>query len=648
MHLTDACQLRESAVTCSLCALIITAVLQYNTGQKFPRTSSASSHRQQELWDVTEFETHLIREPIYLRPKRDFLRRAFPEKSVPNAWHLRGFTAFIPVEGDILTGFVRLYAHSDSDAALSCDVIGRPALPSSDCPAAYSLIRRWIGTCIEDHEMCRETLAGVIIDETSAPILPTRIIDVGPPDGSINPRLVETQNKTSGFYASLSHCWGPANKRPLMTTRATLRDRMAGIAWDDIPKTYQDAIIAIRQINIRYLWIDSLCIIQDDHADWLKESKKMGLVYENACLTIAASHASDSSQGCFFERPRQKNQAVELPYINSTGDLAGSMFAISMQNNYAEISPEFGSLAIRAWATQEWLLSRRMIFYTKGSLVWSCKYITQRETGGSFHSTARNPKWKFIVEKYSARLLTNATDRLIALNGLSCEMQKKTKDTYCYGLWRNSLPDQLLWYCIVPAQRSLSRLNIPTWSWASTMHGICFLNIKKAKNVCKYIRFNKNNGTLTIGTRIKKAPKVTLPLSPNPAGFGEPDDDLTVVRYSTFMEEARNNLPVAMACAIYTNQTEVLGWGILDEGEGWTPSSDIYCLALMSRKGIPSSKIESSGGFKTSFRVSWQEDWVMLLQLSSSNANTFKRIGVGKIFWKSWFQDEPLRQVHVL
>lgn len=135
-----------------------------------------------------------------------------------------------------------------------------------------------------------------------------------------------------------------------MTATVTLQDRMAGIAWGDIPKTYQDAIIAICQIGLRFTRIDSLCIIQDDHDDWLRESKKMGLVYENACLTIAAS-----SQGYFFERSRQQNQAIELPYINPTGQSVGSMFAVAVQNNYAEISLEFGPLAIRTWATQEWL-----------------------------------------------------------------------------------------------------------------------------------------------------------------------------------------------------------------------------------------------------------------------------------------------------
>lgn len=179
-----------------------------------------------------------------------------------------------------------------------------------------------------------------------------------------------------------------------------------------------------------------------------------------------------------------------------------------------------------------------------------------------------------------------------------------------------------------------SPLDIPTWSWASTMHGIRFLNIKKAKNVCKDIRFNEDRGTLMVRSQMKKVPRIITPLNPNLESFGKPDDDLTPARYNTFMEEARNTLPVSMACAIYTDRAKVLGWGILDEGERWTPSSNVFCLALMSRKAFPFPTKESSETFKRTTRISWQEDLVMLLQRSSSSTDIYQRIRVGIVFWK--------------
>lgn len=226
--------------------------------------------------------------------------------------------------------FSRLKRGVDSPAGATCHVIGRPTLLSSDSPEAFHLIERWMGTCLAKHEACRETLSGTIIDESTPPILPTRVIYVGCPNQAISPRLLETQGKR-GHYIALSHCWGPPSHRPVMTTQSKLDDHLAGIPWNALPRTYQDAISATRRLGFEYIWIDSLCIIQDD---------------------------------------------------------------------YDAISPDMGPLATRAWATQEWLLSRRMIFYTAGSLVWSCKAISQPETGASFHTAARNLRWKNIVEKY--------------------------------------------------------------------------------------------------------------------------------------------------------------------------------------------------------------------------------------------------------
>ncbi|KAF2812972.1 HET-domain-containing protein [Mytilinidion resinicola] len=254
IHLQSALQLKQS---CPLCAIIRASIVQYNGDEKFPRLKGSSASPQ-EQWDVAEFEEHLIDAPIYLRPKQDFLRRSFPEESVLSAWHLRGFTAFVPVQEDVLTGVVRLFAQPGSAAALSCDVIGRLALPSSNCPEAYTLLRRWIGTCVQNHQICRETLSRALVDETTPPVLPTRILDIWP-GNSRDPRLIETHGST-GYYAALSHCWPPPHKRPIMTTLENYEDRKAGIPWATIPLAYQHAIVAAREIGLTYLWIDSLCI----------------------------------------------------------------------------------------------------------------------------------------------------------------------------------------------------------------------------------------------------------------------------------------------------------------------------------------------------------------------------------------------------
>lgn len=505
---------------------------------------------------------------------------------------------------------------TDSPAASSCNVVGRPQLSSSDSPEAYHLLSRWIRRCLHEHEKCRQTCSGTIIDESRPPKLPTRAIHVGHLNGGNSPRLFESEGK-SGHYVALSHCWGP-HKPPLTTTKSTLKRHKTGIPWSELPKVYQDAITATRRLGYEWLWIDSLCILQDSRSDWLNESRRMGTIYENAQLTIAASHASDSNQPCFFPR-LSPPASVELPYITRTGEHQGSMYATHMPVDYAPITPESSALDCRAWATQEWLLSRRMIFYTAGSLVWSCKSISQRETGGSFHSTARNFRWKAIVEKYSARSLTHAEDRLVALEGLRIEMGKKRKnDTYCFGLWRFDMPEQLLWYSRQPAEREKSPLALPTWTWASTMHGVRFIVMKKAKNGCGQIKFDEASQTLIVSGVLRKIQLVSL------NNLQKQDRGAELWAFPSLADMLEHEIPSSMLCAIATGDT-ITGKGVLDEGEVST-DSDFFALQLTTRI----SKETAADGSKEKVH----HRWVLLLRTIDGYAKVFARVGAGLIVAK--------------
>jgi hypothetical protein len=111
-------------------------------------------------------------------------------------------------------------------------------------------IKQMIQLCDRHHEQCRPSVP------TS---LPERVIYVGTP-GS-DPRLYISQGETANYIA-LSHCWG--TDQNLTTERATVPERLQGIRFDILPKTFQDAISITRILGIEYIWIDSLCIIQDD------------------------------------------------------------------------------------------------------------------------------------------------------------------------------------------------------------------------------------------------------------------------------------------------------------------------------------------------------------------------------------------------
>ncbi len=153
------------------------------------------------------------------------------------------------------------------------------------------LARAWLSRCLKDH-WCNFNLREI-------PLFPTRLINVGPPDGSEEPFLCMSKGYR-GVYLALSHSWGPS--QIITTTLATINERSIGISFSSLPKTFQDAIKITRAMDWRYLWIDSLCIIQDSIEDWELESAKMGDYYKNALVTIAAVSAKGGEESCFRKR----------------------------------------------------------------------------------------------------------------------------------------------------------------------------------------------------------------------------------------------------------------------------------------------------------------------------------------------------------
>jgi hypothetical protein len=120
--------------------------------------------------------------------------------------------------------------------------------------------------CLQHHDECTLSLSETKIDEAVEPILPPRVIDVPRMQTPQKVKLFETQG-ARGYYTALSHCWGPPENRPLRTTRGNLADHLTGIQLCKLPKTYRDAVTVARALGIRYIWIDSLCIVQDDPDD---------------------------------------------------------------------------------------------------------------------------------------------------------------------------------------------------------------------------------------------------------------------------------------------------------------------------------------------------------------------------------------------
>jgi hypothetical protein len=202
---------------------------------------------------------------------------------------------------------------------------------------------------------------------------PKRLLYVG--NQTQPPRLVETAGITE-YYITLSHCWG--HHQPLRTTRSTLSQHLNEIPFDGLPQTFKDAVILARNLQIRFLWIDSLCIIQDDEDDWATESVRMGLIYEAAILTIAAASAADSSVGLFRDRERF---GIEIPYLDEDGEERGTAIAHQYHHDMIKNAIKTCPLNSRAWVYQESYFSRRTVHFLDNTLVWSCKGGDTRHIG---------------------------------------------------------------------------------------------------------------------------------------------------------------------------------------------------------------------------------------------------------------------------
>jgi hypothetical protein len=234
-----------------------------------------------------------------------------------------------------------------------------------------------------------------------------------------------------------------------------------------------------REIGLRYLWIDSLCIVQGDPEEWHQESTKMGSVYENAYLVIAAADASDSRGGCFFQRKRKRApHLIKIPYQDKSGTTMGLLY-VGLDNEIPVANENEGPLAKRAWITQEWLLARRMAFFTRNGLIWSCKSIRSDASITNHEpNLTRKLDWQFIIKTHTSRKLTYFTDRLISLEGIRTEMQAKSGGRYEHGVFEKHLQSQLIWqvHGKHSAKRKQNPLQMPSWSWASSMARVDFLS----------------------------------------------------------------------------------------------------------------------------------------------------------------------------
>jgi hypothetical protein len=397
---------------------------------------------------------------------------------------------------------------------------------------------------------------------TQLPPLPARVIDVGDEVNGYAVKLIETEGET-GRFISLSHCWGKAKQ--FTTTKASFAHHQINIDYDHLPNSFRDSIVITRLLGVRYLWIDSICICQDDGEDWERESAKMTSVYMNSYLTIAASAAKDSSAGCFTARHPPKY--IGIQYTTKQG-ISGELqaFLLPMRKEalpdlYIDMADNIGKvdhpLSTRAWAVQERVLPRRTLHFGKHQMYFECNEGFRGENGlhvpwryHSVHSQERDrfgraldkernatlQLWQTMLWDYGPRNLTEPSDKLPAISGIARLLAERLDDKYVAGMWRNHLLEHLLWQGL--GVRRVPKYRAPSWSWVSVdgtpalgLYG----NWEPVGEIidCKVELKEKNIfGEVKSGWIKLKAPMVPLTLDPrvDPKGTGVPYDNNPKVR----------------------------------------------------------------------------------------------------------------------
>ena len=380
-------------------------------------------------------------------------------------------------------------------------------------------IQSWLRECQRSHESCNALPAHDHLEANAKTFLPSRLLDLGTSHSSVV-RLVQTadiqtEQGHSPPYITLSHCWG--GKSVVQLKKSTARDFERGLPQEQLPETYLDAIEVCRALNIRYLWVDSLCIVQDDGADWVKEAAKMSDVYSSAFFTIAASASRNSSGGLFFA----PSMGAASPFEVTIPAGRGRGFYLGYFNHPWQNNVERAALNTRAWVLQERLLSRRILYFTRNQVYWQCRNdhgpmsalgLGERESlpgqrlmqwsphdPNGCNCTKEAPasprsvlgyrldeddsiaQWIDIVQTYSRLYLTYRTDRLLAVSGLVrrlCEISALTPADYLAGLWRPQLPAQLLWFRLQWSEIVTRSIEVaPSWSWASINAPVYFSDL---------------------------------------------------------------------------------------------------------------------------------------------------------------------------
>ncbi|KAI0121570.1 HET-domain-containing protein [Hypoxylon sp. NC0597] len=400
------------------------------------------------------------------------------------------------------------------DDAASVDIASRPYELDYASSASIEFARSCIRSCQRDHRECRrqvddmtDQLGPELIDSNS---IPSRLLQLVVKDSMLYAKLIgrglpsaiQKETVSRQGFAILSYCWG--GDQPVQLTRHSIGRLGDGIPISQLPKTLRDAAWLTSEIGLEYLWIDALCVVQDDVKDKNHEIPRMELYYGHSTVTICAASAAKYSEGFLLSREEDVADysigPLQLRVKTSTG-ASGYVQAVEEADNFNLKRPQ-EPIALRGWTLQESLLSRRMLIFSSRQLYFTCT-VANASCGGpeptlkprvmtSYESRVVGVHtlsglriypireiWDTIVIEYTRRFLGVPTDKLPAISAMASTLPQMAKErnqkmVYLAGLmidvsdvenydWRT----ELLW--VVSRMESTQRVSGrgPSWSWCS-------------------------------------------------------------------------------------------------------------------------------------------------------------------------------------
>lgn len=576
-------------------------------------------------------------------------------------------------------------------------------------------LRHWIQDCEQNHEKCRISFDGQRRrSHDNAPHLPTRVIKVTAVPNSFGSSCILAKlfvtGGSCGQYLTLSHRWSSAKSFQLI--KENFRTFLEGIPNASCSPTFNHAICMTKLLGFEYLWIDSLCIIQDDDEDLKSEISRMGEIFENAACMLAAVDTvqPDGSDSGLFDRTIPGPPAAYLQCSGWEED-SPSLQDTSTQDAQ-DIAPFTDELGLkianpqgwhivrhskwhgRGWVMQERMLSRRTIYFTKYKLLWDCRqsngdedrhgsihWSSHRNMPGDYHQQCiRRPgwsedqssfqQWSWLVEEYSKCQLSKETDRPLAIAGISRKFQSRMGAKIEQGILLDvdgsCVLSSLLWIAESRDRGQFREFSSPSWSWMGLNGPVAHSTTAALPTpVCKIVH----------GSVLIEGERLLLKTALGPAVLGN-----TVASMGLKTQEAY--LPI-LGSSIYAmgtyiprdygfipgsqrvpnlqlpSQTRILktsrsgkiiGWATLD-GD-FVCNVDVLCAAIQTQRdpwnGLADGKAERKP-------LQQQEEHTDVLVLEwarkaecETQEKIYRRVGRGAIVANGWLDDQKADEMVII